>query len=255
MWNWFVQLLFMILKSIENVTGDWGLAIIVLTIIIRILIMPLMTKSTASSAKMQALQPRMKQIQEQYADNPAKQAEEMQKFYAENKFNPLGGCLPLILQMPIFFGLFTMIRTYVPEDAHFYNILPSLSESARSALSNIGMPDAIVYIILVIAFGVLTLIPMLMNSKNTPEEQRGQSLMMGVVMAIMMVWIGWGLPAAVNLYYDASAIWQVVQQKVVTQRVMDKVKAETAAKLEAQGQKTNIEVIRREKKKRPRKKS
>ena len=77
---------------------------------------------------------------------------------------------------------------------------------------------------------------------------------MGIAMAVMMVWVGWKLPAAVILYYDASAIWQVVQQKVVTQRVMDKVKAETEAKLAEQGVDSKIEVVRREKKARPRKK-
>ena len=112
-----------------------------------------------------------------------------------------------------------------------------------------GLP----YVLFVAAFGVLTLLPMLMNAKNMPEEQRSQNLIMAIVMAVMMVWFGWTVPAAVLLYYDASAIWQVAQQKFVTQKVMDKVKAEQAAKLEAQGR--VIEVERREQKKRQHKKN
>ncbi len=254
MWDWFVSFLYQILDSLAGLTGDWGIAVIVLTVIIRIILVPLMTKSTASSAKMQALQPLMKDIQERYADDPERQAKEMQKFYADNKFNPLGGCLPILLQMPVFFALFTVAKQ-VPKTAHFLSILPSLSASAASTLASDGSAAAAVYIFLVLLFGVLTLVPMLMNAGNTPEEQRNQMIIMGVVMALMMVWVGWGLPAAVILYYDTSAIWQVVQQKLVMQRVMDQVKAETQAKLEAQGVQNNISVVRREYKPRQHKKS
>ncbi|WP_298578564.1 YidC/Oxa1 family membrane protein insertase [uncultured Olegusella sp.] len=254
MWDWFVRFLYQILDSLAGLTGDWGIAVIILTVIIRIILVPLMTKSTASSAKMQALQPLMKDIQERYADDPERQAKEMQKFYADNKFNPLGGCLPILLQMPVFFALFTVAKQ-VPKTAHFLSILPSLSASAASTLASDGSSAAAIYIFLVILFGVLTLVPMLMNAGNTPEEQRNQMIIMGVGMALMMVWVGWGLPAAVILYYDTSAIWQVVQQKLVMQRVMDQVKADTQAKLEAQGIQNNISVVRREYKPRQHKKS
>ncbi len=251
MWDWFINLMTSILAGIESFCGDWGLAVIILTIIIRLLIMPLMTRSTRSSAKMQALQPKMMELQEKYQNDPERLQEEMQKFYAENKFNPLGGCLPIIIQMPVFFALFTVVKN-VPADACFYNILPSISVSPSGALSQWGWGGAWVYILFVAAFGVLTLIPMLMNMKNLPEEQKSQQIIMGVVMAVMMVWFGWTVPAAVLLYYDASAIWQVAQQKFVTQRVMDQVKAEQAEKDAQRGQ--IIEVTRREQKKRQHKK-
>ena len=242
MWDWFINFLYAILEGLAGFCGDWGVAVIVLTIIIRIIIMPLMTKSTASSAKMQALQPMMQEIQQRYANDPERQAKEMQKFYADNKFNPLGGCLPMIVQMPVFFGLFSVAKM-VPKGEGFLNIVPELSESVSNMIHTTGLAGGAVYILLVVAFGVLTLIPMLMSAN-----------FMGIAMAVMMVWVGWKLPAAVILYYDASAIWQVVQQKVVTQRVMDKVKAETEAKLAEQGVDSKIEVVRREKKARPRKK-
>lgn len=254
MWDWFINFLTMILTSLANFSGDWGVGIILLTIIIRLLVMPLMTKSTASSARMQALQPKMMEIQERYADNPEKQAEELRKFYTENKFNPLGGCLPVILQMPIFFALFSVARDKVPETAHFLNIMPSLAQSASGAMSAGGFSEAAVYIIFDIAFGVLTFVPMLMNMQNTTEDQRQQTLIMGIVMSAMMLWFGWSVPGAVLLYYDTSALWQVAQQKIVTQRVMDKVKAETEQKLKEQ-QSVKVDVVRRERKKRPHKKS
>ena len=201
---------------------------------------------------MQVLQPKLKEIQTKYADDPVRQRDEMQKLYTENKFNPLGGCLPILLQMPIFFALFTVTRE-VGEEAHFYGILPSLQRSASGAFSEWGIAGGWVYVLLVVVFGVLTLIPMLMNLKNMEGEQRSQSLIMGVMMAIMMLWVGWGLPSGVLLYYDTSALWQVVQQKLVTQRVMDRAKAEAQAKLDKQP--VEVEVVRKEHKPRPKKKA
>ena len=99
----------------------------------------------------------------------------------------------------------------------------------------------------------MTLAQMLINVKNVPEEQRQQNIMMGVMMGVMMVWFGWSVPAAVLLYYVTSAIWQVVQQQLVTKRVTEQVKAETEAKLKEQP--VEINVTRRERKPRPKKKS
>jgi YidC/Oxa1 family membrane protein insertase len=253
MWDWFINLMTSILAGIEGWCGDWGMAVIILTIIIRLLIMPLMTHSTRSSARMQALQPKLQEIQDRYADDPQRASEELQRIYSENKFNPLGGCLPILLQMPIFFALFTVAQN-VPGDANFYSILPSISISVSTALSQMGwVGGGWVYILFDIAFGVLTFVPMVMNMQNLPEEQRSTNMVMGVVMSILMLWFGWNVPVAVLLYYDASAVWQVAQQKFVTQRVMDEVKAEQAKK-DAE-MPVAVSVTRRQKKARPHKKS
>ena len=139
MWDWFIEILTKLLATIAGFCGDWGLAVIILTIIMRLIVMPLMTKSTASSARMQVLQPKMKEIQDKYANDPERMNEEMRKLYAEHKFNPLGGCLPLIIQMPVFFALFTVAKN-IPQDASFYNILPSLSLSPQLHLPKLVSP-------------------------------------------------------------------------------------------------------------------
>ena len=146
MWDWFVNFLTQVLAWLAQTSGDWGLAVIILTFIIRILIMPLMNKSAASTARMQVLQPKLMEIQNKYADDPERQMQEMRKFQAEHDFNPLGGCLPMILQMPVFFALFTVARN-VPADAHFLNILPSISMSVSQAIAQFGMAGAWVYIV------------------------------------------------------------------------------------------------------------
>ena len=252
MWEWFIDFLTQVLAGIEGVVGDWGLAVIILTVIIRLLLTPLMAHSTKSTARMQVMQPKLQEIQERYADDPERQAEELRKMYAEMKFNPLGGCLPIFLQMPVFFGLFTVARE-VPADACFFSILPSIAQSAQSVLDASGIQAAIPYILFDVLFGVLTFIPMIMNVSTQSEAQKSQTMNMGGVKALMMLWFGWGVPAAVLLYYVTSSLWQVVQQKVITQRVMEKAKAEAEA--EAANRPVEVDVVRKEKKARPHKKN
>ena len=258
MWEAFTNLLTQILTSLHGLCGDWGLAIIILTLIVRILIMPLMTRSTRSSAKMQVLQPKMQELQERYADDPEQLQREMSKFYAENQFNPLGGCLPILLQMPIFFALFGVIRSIgdiAGGSASFYDIVPDLTVGPEQVIADAGWAAAAVYIFLDLLFGVLTLIPMLLNTNaSTDPAQQRTSRLMGVFMAVWMVWIGWRLPSGVLLYYNTSALWQVAQQQLVTKRVMDQAKAEAEAQMADQPVQAQIDVERRERKKRPHKK-
>ena len=251
MWDWFVSILSDLLAALAGVTGDWGIAVIILTFIVRLLIMPIMTKSTEQTARMQVLQPKLQEIQERYADDPERQMQEMRKFQAENNFNPLGGCLPIFLQMPVFIALFNVARN-VPKDASFLNIMPSISMSVAEAVASLGIGGAIVYLLFDIGFGAMTLAQMLMNIKNVPEEQRQQNLIMGIMMGVMMIWFGWSVPAAVLLYYVTSAIWQIVQQQLVTTRVMEKAKAEAEAKVADMPKEINV--VRRERKPRPKKK-
>lgn len=98
-----------LLGLLHNVVGSYGLAIIALTVLIRILLWPMNSAQTRNMKKMQELQPKLKALQEKYKDNPQKMQESLLKFYAENRFNPLAGCLPMLLQIPIFIGLYGAI--------------------------------------------------------------------------------------------------------------------------------------------------
>ena len=252
MWDWFIQLLTDILTWLAGAVGDWGLAIIVLTIAFRLILSPLTISSAKSSARMQAMQPRIQDIQERYADDPQRMNMELQKLYSEGGMNPLGGCLPLLLQMPIFFALFSVLRNNLPADAHFFNILDSLSMSVSDAVAAKGLAGAWVYILLNLLFGLLTFIPMFANMANQPAEQRQTSLMMGMVMGVMMIWMGWQIPAGVLLYYDTSSAWGVIQQNLVTKRITDAEKAKAAE--EAKNAPIQVDVVRKERKARPHKK-
>ena len=255
MWDWIVNILFQVLRLIQGFAVDWGLSIIILVVIVRLLLTPLMIKSSRSTARMQVLQPKMQEIQERYADDPQRQAEEMQKFYSENKFNPFGSCLPLLIQMPILFALFTLLNNlpnyFSGENFSFYSILPDLTTSASATFGE-GIEVALPYLIALILFAVLTLIPQIYMSRNQTGEQASTMRMMAVVMSVMMLWIGWGLPAGVLLYYDVSSAWQVIQQLFVTQKVIDKAKAEEEERMK--NAPIEVNVVRRERKQRPHKK-
>ncbi len=252
MWDGIIYVIAQVLTFIANFVGDWGLAIIILTAIIRLILTPLTVSSTRSSAKMQILQPKMAEIQERYADDPQRMNEEMQKFYSENKFNPLGGCLPILIQMPIFFSLFSVLRYQIPADAHFYGIFSSLATSPNDAVMSMGWAGAWLYILFDLAFGILTLVPMLLNQQNADSAMASQTRIMGVVMAIMMMWFGWSVPIGVVLYYVTSSAWGVVQQVFITRKVMEKAKADELAR--QANQPVNVDVVRKERKPRPHKK-
>ena len=251
MWDFVVNLLFQILEGIQSFCGDWGLAIIILVVIIRLLLTPLTVKSLKSTAQMQVLQPKLLALQERFEDDPQRLQEEMMKFYNENKFNPLGGCLPIFLQMPIFFALFSVLRDRLPEGASFFGIIPNLASSVSQMLSQ-GFVAALPYIISLVAFGLLTMIPSLISSRDQTGPQASQMRMMAVVMGCMMLFVGWGIPAGVLVYYNTSALWQFASQLIITKRVTDKARAEQEAKFA--NAPVEVEVVRREHKKRPHKK-
>ncbi|MBM6952783.1 YidC/Oxa1 family membrane protein insertase [Enorma phocaeensis] len=256
MWDWIVNILFQILAVIQSFAVDWGLSIIILVLIVRLILTPLLLKSTKSTARMQVLQPKLMEIQERYADDPQRMNEEMQKFYSENKFNPFGGCLPLLIQMPILFALFTLLQNlpsyFEGNSFSFYNILPDLTTSVSATMSQ-GITVALPYIIALVLFAVLTLIPQLYTARNQTGAQASTMRTTAIVMAVMMLFIGWGLPAGVLLYYDVSTLWQVVQQVFVTQRVIEKAKADEEARLA--NAPIEVDVVRRERKQRPHKKN
>lgn len=258
MWDWIVQILLQVLRFIQGFATDWGLSIIILTVIIRLILTPLLLKSTKSTARMQVLQPKLMEIQERYADDPQRQSEEMQKFYAENKFNPLGGCLPLLIQMPVLLALFTLLRNlpdYVGASDvafSFFNIMPDLTTTPGAQFA-VGLVPALPYIVSLLLFAILTVIPSLVQTQNQTGQQASSMRTMSIVMGVMMLWIGWNLPAGVLLYYDISTLWQVAQQLFVTRRVMDKAKAEEEARLA--NAPIEVDVVRRERKARPHKKN
>ncbi len=257
MWEAFKDLIFQIITFFYNPIGDWGMAIIVVTILFRICISPLMIKQTRVSFQMQQISPKIKALQEKYADDPRRQQEEMQRIYADAGFNPLAGCLPMLLQMPIFIALFQTLRdmgSRVDATAYsFYNIIPSLITTPSMAFKG-AFIDFLPYLILMIIFAFATFLPMLIQqSGNTDPKQRKQMMIMAGVMSVMMLWISWSSPAGVLLFWGTSSIVAVATTQGVRAKLSREQKAQEAEAPDFDP--TDLNVVRKEKKKRPRKKN
>lgn len=255
MWSVFKDFIFNLIQFFAQFVGDWGVAIIIVTIIIRVILLPLTIKQMRSMANMSALAPQMKEIQTKYADDPKRQQEAMMEFYANNSFNPLGGCLPLLLQIPVFTALFMVLRDgsnagIVPDNASFFNILPHLTWYPNEVFSQMGFVPCIPYMVFTILFGVLTIIPMVFMQNNQTGDQARTMKIMGVFMSAMMIYFGWHSPAGVLLYWTVSSAWAVVQQLIINQR--KKMQMEAEKPIEVKPLEVNVE--RKISKPRPKKK-
>lgn len=195
----------------RNAGHDYGVAIILLTLGVRLIMLPLTIKQTRSMQDMQRVQPMLKKLQEKYKDDKQKLQEEMMKFYSEHKINPLGGCLPMLLQFPIMIALFRMLIHDPPliirnVPYNFWIFIPDLSRAAKAFPPQTQWPAGIPYYALVVLMVVTTYIPQKMMTKDPQQEK------IMIFMSIFMAWIAWTLPAGVILYWVTTNIWTVGQQ-------------------------------------------
>lgn len=135
LWQSLVNFLSSILEGINNFTHNYGLSVILFTLIMRAAILPLDLKSRKANQKMADLQPQIKQINEKYKNDPDKKNKKMMELYQEHKINPLGGCLPLLIQMPLFFALFAALRAIANEELG--NFLIELLKNNNSSLVDV----------------------------------------------------------------------------------------------------------------------
>lgn len=200
----FIDLLRTVLEGIHSVIAgipySWGFAIIILTIFIRVLLIPLTVKQYTSMRAMQKLQPEIKKLQAKYKDDRQKMNEELMKFYRENKVNPFGSCLPLLLQMPIFISLFYMLReeSFTPDPSFFW-------------IADISEPDP--YRILVLLFVATQFLSSKLMSTSVDKNQQIMLLALPLVFGVMFFF--WPFPAGVLIYWVTTNIWSVGQQLVV----------------------------------------
>ncbi len=205
------------------------MSIIIFTILVKLVLVPLTKNQMSSAKKMQELQPKVKEIQEKYKNNKEKLNEKTMELYKEHKINPVGGCLPLLIQLPIIFGLFRALRA--PETYVFPNN-PELLEKAMNAsflwLNNLIDPD----VIMLGGFKLPWILPIVaaittyfsMNSASA--GQQNQSLKtMNIFLPLMILWWGQSFPAGLTLYWVISNLFQMAQQYFLTK--MDKLKEES----------------------------
>ena len=180
---------------------SYGLAIIIFTIVLKFVLYPLTVKQIEGMKKMQDLQPKMKAIQDRYKDNKEMQQQKMMEFYRENNFNPLGGCLPLLVQMPILISIFYAIRAFQ------YHVTPSFLY-----LTDISLPDPL-YILPVLS-AATTWYSTKQSQSSQPSEGAAaqQQKIMLMFMPVFIGYISLSFPAGLVLYWVTSNLMQILQQ-------------------------------------------
>lgn len=187
-------------KFAEWFGGEYGLSILLLTIIVRTIILPLMIKQYKNTKAMQALQPEMKKIREKFKDDPKKQQEEMMRLYQTNQVNPLAGCLPLIVQMPIFIALYNSIYKNVEIRDHSF-----LGLQLGTAPSD----GQWYYYVIPIVAALTTFIQSMMMAQQQTMVGPMKGLM--YIFPVMIFVMAINFPVALPLYWIYSNIYTIVQ--------------------------------------------
>lgn len=240
---WFEKPLFYMLDWLFKLVGNFGVAIILMTFVVRGLMFPIAQKQFASMAQMRAVQPKMKKLQERFKDDKQKQQQEIMKLYKDEKVNPLAGCLPIFLQIPIFFALYKVLMLSI-EMRHQPFALWIKDLSAPDPLTPINLfgllpfdPPALIAVgILPILMGVT----MHLQFKLNPAPMDDMQKQIFAIMPWILVFIMAPFAAGLQLYWTVSNILTIAQQKWLYSRhpqlkeSMQKEAEEKAKKAEAE---------------------
>ena len=241
-WNQFIvypltKLLIALNRAIASlgIPYSWGWAIIIFTLAIKLVTLPLTLKQLQSTKAQQELQPRLRELQEKYGKDRQKLSEEQMKLYKEAGINPVGGCLPLLIQMPVLFGLYqalyilanpsvnelTNARFFWLPDLSYPSLTVGTSWIAQSFQTQ-NWGKLLTYFSLPL---IMLVTQMLLQKMSQPRkdpksnQQDPQSRMMGQMMLFMPIMFGWitlGLPSGLTLYWTVSNLLGMVQQYFIT---------------------------------------
>ncbi len=207
------QVLLQLLDLIYKVVHNWGWAIIILSIAVYLLLFPLTLKQLRSMKEMQALQPRVEELRKLYKDNAQKLNKEIMDLYREHKVNPLGGCLPLLLQMPIFFALYqALMRSVALKGAHFFWIR-DLAEPDKlfilpKSLPIIGNEINILPLLMMVGMFVQQKMSTVKSGGTSQEQQK----IMLIIFPLMFGFIFYKMPSGLVLYWFVNSMLMLVNQ-------------------------------------------
>jgi YidC/Oxa1 family membrane protein insertase len=272
--------IFNALMLLDYLFGDFALAIIVLTVIIRLILVPLTLQSLKSTKAMQKLQPEITRIRKKYANDQQKLLEETQRLYKEAGVNPVAGCLPMLLQMPVLYGLYFAIGNLLRSNeihngelpANFYQtinsllypFIPHFTHNPSLTLSWFAFMNPAWHMSLIqpqpalaILAGLATFVQLRMsqprqaatNGAPAPNDPTAQSMkMMQYFMPVMIAIFGWSVAAGLALYWTVSSIFQAVQQYFVSglgslADLIPALKSNAPEKSNAQQKKSNAGVV------------
>lgn len=199
---WVASPLYMLLKWVYDLVGNWGLAIIGVTVIVKALLFHLNAKAFKSMAKMRKFGPEMARLKDLYGDDRQKMSQEMMKLYQKEKINPLGGCLPILAQMPIFIALYWVLMESV-----------DLRHAEFLYLADLSVKDP--YFILPIIMGASMFIQQMLNPTPPDPMQAKIMKMLPILFTFFFLWF----PAGLTLYWVVNNILSIAQQYVINKQI------------------------------------
>ena len=224
-WGWFSFITYWMFKGLDwfnKLVGNFGVAIILLTIVVKILFFPLANRSYESMAKMKKVQPQMKELQERYKEDRMKQQQEMAALFKREKVNPMMGCLPIFIQIPVFFSLYKVLFVTIEmRHAPFFGWIQDLAAGDPTSLFNLFglLPYAVPSWLHIGVWPVLMGITMWFQSKMNPPAtdpvQQQMMTMMPPVFTYMMA----QFPAGLVIYWTANNLLSMLQQYVIMRRM------------------------------------
>ena len=201
LYNLLKQFLALLLTTTDKYVGNFGVSIIVVTILIKIALLPLTLKQDKSMKEMKKIQPELEKIKKDYAHDKQMLNIKTMELYKEHKVNPLGGCLPLLLQLPILFALFGVLRNgIIPKDSSFLWL-------------KLSVPDPF-YVLPVLNGAVSFFQQKLMGSADSNPQMKN----MMYIFPIMMIMFSVKMPSGLQLYWLTSSILAVVQQYFIMKK-------------------------------------
>lgn len=220
-WSWiapFTRAFIWLLKACYQLIPNYGVAIILLTALVRLVTAPLAAKQMKSMKRMGELQPQLKAIQEKYADDRQAQSQEMMKLYREAGVNPLGGCLPLLLQFPVLIGLYYALQSSIDlRQAPFFLWIDDLSRpETLFTIPGVEWPVRVLPILMTLS--------MVVQQRMTPMTTMDptQARMMMIVMPVMFFFMFYGFPSGLVLYWFVSNLLAIAQQLYLNRQMSPK---------------------------------
>lgn len=200
----------LLLDWLYGIVGEYGISIIIFTVFVKLCLYPLYIKQTKSTARMSEMQPKIQAIQNKYANDQETMNIKMQELYKNEKFNPMGGCLPMLIQMPIIMGLFALLRNpmmYVNSDQMIFAF-----HEPFIWIEDLSQPDP--WILPIIA-GIATFFAFSMNrmlsdtGTSAVTSSNAMMKMMQYVFPLMILWMARSFPSGLALYWAVSQIIQI----------------------------------------------
>lgn len=223
-WGWFYFItkpLYYVIDWLYGILGNFGLAILAVTVIVKLLFFPLANKSYESMAKMKKLQPQMEQLRERYKDDKAKQQQELMALYQKEKINPLAGCLPILVQIPVFFALYKVLFVSIDmRHAPFFGWIRDLSAADPTSIFNLFglLPFAVPEFLQIGVWPVIMGLTMWVQMQLNPPQPDPIQQKLFSYMPLLFTFLLASFPAGLVIYWAWNNILSIAQQWYISQK-------------------------------------